>query len=58
MPSETRMQTAYRVSDGICPIRALSREWRQAFLLELAPSPAHTEASNKAFHSDGSDCLV
>ncbi|HGO7788153.1 TPA: hypothetical protein ACLAZ9_000108 [Neisseria meningitidis] len=81
MPSETRMQTASCVSDGIARYgrysgltktsTALPRLAVLVFVNPLyrgnggkrfywnLPYPLpDTEASNKAFRSDGSDCLV
>ncbi|HEZ1360213.1 TPA: hypothetical protein WIU44_001261 [Neisseria meningitidis] len=72
MPSETRMQTASCVSDGIARYgrysgltktsTALPRLAVLVFVNPLywnLPYPLpDTEASNKAFRSDGSDYLV
>ncbi|HGG9565014.1 TPA: hypothetical protein ACJJ8E_000434 [Neisseria meningitidis] len=58
MPSETRMQTASRVSDGIARYGRYRGNGGKRFYWNLPYPLPDTEASNKAFRSDGSDCLV
>ncbi|WP_192884669.1 hypothetical protein [Neisseria meningitidis] len=58
MPSETQEAVCIRVSDGIARYGRYRGNGGKRFYWNLPYPLPDTEASNKAFRSDGSDCLV